>query len=210
MLKICSSDIMFSVSISSYLSSIFNINNSEYILEFKLVNVYTALKIFNIEISKILNINDIFINTLNNILLENIITKILFNFDLLYNNNNDVPLLISDILDDIAFSIPMDQEDIIPVYNLLNKFITRVYEEEKYVISNVVNNLLKEFNSAIFETLFSIILYFSISFHSLLILLLSFASAFISSLSICLRCLSRNCSSVSRGGPLYPYIIKYS
>ena len=148
MLKICSSDVMFSVSISSYLSSIFNINNSEYILEFKLVNVYTALKIFNIEISKILNINDRFKNTLNNILLENLITKILFNFDLLYNNNNngDMPLLISDILDDIAFSIPLDPEDIMPVYNLLNKFITHVYEEEKCVINNTVNNLLKKFN----------------------------------------------------------------
>jgi len=147
MLRIYNSDIMYSTSISNYLSSMFDINNSEYILEFKLTNIYNALKVFNIEIDKILNNSNEFKNILNNILLENLITKVLFNFDLIYSSNdNDMTLLISDILDDIAFSIPMNPEDIIPVYNLINKFITHTYEEEKGSIITMVNNSLKDFN----------------------------------------------------------------
>lgn len=151
MLKISNDNIMMSISINAYMMSISDHEYTDYTLKYKLSNLYLFLIDFNNSLYNICNINDNNKSILNTILLENLITKVLFNFDLLHNNNyndiiNKLILINKDILDDISHSVEMKAVDIIPIYNLLSSLVNKVFETEVYKTKKLVNELLTSFN----------------------------------------------------------------
>jgi len=171
MLKIYSTDAMCSLNISTHISSLKDDEIVEYTIEYKMTNLYLYLIKFNIKLDNILKLNNYNKNILNNIILENLTTKLLFNFNFNYDYNvNDIIIISKDILDDISHSINIDAENIMPIYNILNEMVTIIYEIEIDKSRGILKKLIFNFNLDIKKCMISYLINFIINYKQNVIL----------------------------------------